>query len=41
MIESNQKARSLTLFQTIVRDIHFWIPLLVLVAGLFFLAKLH
>ena len=29
------------LLGTIVRDLHFWIPLLVLLAGLFLLRELH
>jgi hypothetical protein len=40
MIEGNNKTRPRALFHTIVRDVHFWIPLLVLVAGLLFLARL-
>jgi len=29
------------MFRIIIRDVHFWIPLLVLVAGLLFLRELH
>ena len=30
-----------TLLQTIARDIHFWIPLIVLLGGLLLLRELH
>jgi hypothetical protein len=30
-----------TLFSTVMHDIHFWIPLIVLLAGLFLLRELH
>jgi len=30
-----------SLFRTILRDIHFWIPLLVLIAGVLFLRTLR
>jgi hypothetical protein len=29
------------LFSTVIRDIHFWIPLIVLLAGLLFLRELR
>jgi len=35
------KARPSSLFSTIMCDIHFWIPLLVLLTGLFVLRELH
>jgi hypothetical protein len=37
----NLRARPGSLFSTVIRDIHFWIPLLVLLAGLLFLHELH
>lgn len=35
------KMRPHTLYGTIVRDIHFWIPLLVLIAGMLVLRELR
>lgn len=34
-------AQAEPMFRTIVRDIHFWIPLIVLIAGLLFLHELR
>jgi hypothetical protein len=39
--DKNLRSRPDTLFRTIVHDIHFWIPLVVLVAGLLFLRELR
>jgi hypothetical protein len=39
--EKNAGTPSRSSFRTIARDIHFWIPLLVLSAGLFVLHMLH
>jgi len=39
--DKNLRIRPDSLFSTVMRDIHFWIPLLVLVAGLLFLRELH
>ena len=39
--ENNAKPRFEFSFSTIARDFHFWIPLLVLAAGLFVLHMLH
>jgi hypothetical protein len=41
MKDKNLRIRPDTLFRTVIHDIHFWIPLLVLLAGLFFLHQLH
>jgi len=38
---STAPARSGTVVSTVIRDIHFWIPLIVLIAGLFLLHQLH
>ena len=38
---TNPRMRPGVLFRTILRDIHFWIPLVVLLAGLLFLHQLH
>jgi hypothetical protein len=35
------KMRPHSLYGTIVRDIHFWIPLLVLIAGMLLLRELR
>jgi hypothetical protein len=37
----NLKTRPATLLRTIARDTHFWIPLVVLIAGLLLLRELH
>ena len=39
--ENKAEPRSEFSFSTIAGDIHFWIPLLVLAAGLFVLHMLH
>lgn len=39
--ENNAGTRSELSFRTIAGDIHFWIPLLALSAGLFVLHMLH
>jgi len=41
MNEDDQKTRPHTLFSTIIGDVHFWIPLIVLLAGLLLLCELH
>ena len=41
MNENKLRMRSHTLYGTIVRDIHFWIPLLVLIAGMLLLRELR
>ena len=41
MNDENLRARPASLLYTIARDIHFWIPLLVLIAGLLFLLELR
>jgi len=41
MHEENQRTRPDSLFSTIMRDLHFWIPLTVLIAGLLLLRQLH
>lgn len=41
MEDRNLKTRPENLFSTIVRDIHFWIPLGVLIAGFLLLHQLH
>jgi hypothetical protein len=41
MKDKNLMVRPGTLFNTIVYDIHFWIPLIVLLAGLLLLHTLH
>ena len=41
MNDKNLRRRPTSLFSTIMRDIHFWIPLLVLLAGLLFLRELR
>jgi hypothetical protein len=37
----NLRTRPDSLFSTIMRDVHFWIPLLVLLGGLLFLRELR
>jgi hypothetical protein len=39
--DENLTTRPDSLFRTIMRDIHFWIPLIVLLAGLLFLRGLR
>jgi hypothetical protein len=39
--ENKLRMRPHTLYGTIVRDIHFWIPLLVLIAGMLLLRELR
>jgi hypothetical protein len=39
--DGNGRTRSELSFRMIASDIHFWIPLLVLLAGLFVLHTLH
>jgi hypothetical protein len=39
--DKHLRTRPGSLFSTIMRDIHFWIPLLVLLAGLLFLRQLR
>jgi len=39
--DDNPRRRRDTLFITIMGDIHFWIPLIVLLAGLLLLRELH
>ena len=41
MTDKLSKAQPDSLFSILVRDIHFWIPLLVLLAGLVFLHELR
>jgi len=41
MNDENSRTRPTSLFYTIARDIHFWIPLLVLIVGLLFLLQLR
>ncbi|MBV8892514.1 MAG: translocated intimin receptor Tir [Acidobacteria bacterium] len=41
MNDTNLKKPPESLFRIILRDIHFWIPLLVLIAGILFLRELH
>jgi len=41
MNDRSATTRPASLFSVIVRDIHFWIPLVVLIAGLLFLRQLH
>lgn len=38
---NDKSTRPDALFRTIVRDVHFWIPLVVLLAGLLFLRELR
>ncbi|HZR32637.1 MAG TPA: translocated intimin receptor Tir [Terriglobales bacterium] len=38
---SSAPVRTGSIVSTIIGDIHFWIPLIVLIAGLFFLHQLH
>jgi len=40
-VKHNKPIRTDSLFSTIMRDIHFWIPLLVLFAGLLLLREFH
>jgi hypothetical protein len=40
-VKDNKPIRTNSLFHTIMRDIHFWIPLLVLLAGLLLLREFH
>jgi len=39
--DKNLTPRPESLFRTILHDTHFWIPLLVLIAGTLFLRMLH
>jgi hypothetical protein len=39
--DKHLRTRPDALFSTIMRDIHFWIPLVVLLAGLLFLRELR
>ena len=41
MKDDNLRMRPDTLFSTIMGDTHFWIPLIVLLAGLLLLHELH
>lgn len=41
MDDNNLRTRTDSLFNTIMGDIHFWIPLIVLLAGLLLLPELH
>lgn len=41
MTDKNLNIRADTLLGTIMRDIHFWIPVIVLLAGLLLLRELH
>ena len=41
MKDKNLRMRPNTLFRTIMGDIHFWIPLIVLLAGLLLLRELR
>jgi hypothetical protein len=41
MKDKNLAVRPDTRFSTIMHDTHFWIPLIVLLAGLFLLHELH
>lgn len=41
MTDKNLKIRPDFLIRTIMRDIHFWIPLIVLLAGLLLLRELR
>jgi hypothetical protein len=41
MNDRNLRIRPDSLFSTIMGDIHFWIPLVVLLAGLLLLHELH
>lgn len=41
MDDENVKVRPGSLLRTVVQDIHFWIPLIVLLAGLVFLRELR
>jgi len=41
MNDKNVRTRPGSLFSTVIRDLHFWIPLLVLLAGLLFLRELR
>ena len=41
MHDKNFRTRPDSLFSTIVGDIHFWIPLIVFLAGLLLLHELH
>jgi hypothetical protein len=41
MNDKNLRSRPGSLFGTVIRDLHFWIPLLVLLAGLLFLRELR
>jgi len=40
MNEKNMKQPG-SLFSTVMRDLHFWIPLIVLLAGLIFLREIR
>ncbi|PYX57901.1 MAG: translocated intimin receptor Tir [Acidobacteria bacterium] len=41
MNDENLRTRPDSLFSTIMGDVHFWIPLIVLLAGLLLLHELH
>jgi hypothetical protein len=41
MDDKKLNSRAGSLFGTVMRDIHFWIPLAVLLAGLLFLRELR
>ena len=41
MKDKNLRLRPGSLFSTVMRDVHFWIPLIVLLAGLLFLRELR
>lgn len=41
MNDSRSKIRPGSLFSAVMRDVHFWIPLIVLLAGLLFLRELR
>jgi hypothetical protein len=41
MSTQTERTASQTLFRAIATDIHFWIPLIVLIGGLFLLDKLR
>lgn len=38
---TNDRTRLASMFSAIVKDVHFWIPLIVLVGGLLLLDKLR
>lgn len=41
MSPPNERTAPLNLYRVIATDVHFWIPLIVLVGGLFLLDKLR